>query len=64
MSYCENCNTRITCGCQRATAADGKRVCTNCVSAYNAKVQKTTGKTTPTAPSNVTAKYSGPGKQV
>jgi len=66
MSYCQNCNTRITCGCQRSTATDGTRVCTNCVAAYNAKVQKAAAKKTPGAqgPSNVTATYSGPGKQV
>jgi len=65
MSYCTNCNTRITCGCQRATATDGTKVCTNCVAPYNAKIQKK-GASAPgsKAPSGVNAKYSGPGKQV
>lgn len=64
MSKCPNCNTKITCGCQRATAVDGKSACSKCVGAYNKKLQGATAPKTSTAPSNVTVKYSGPGKQV
>lgn len=31
---CPNCNAKITCGCQKKTASDGKQVCTTCVAAY------------------------------
>ena len=39
---CPNCNSKITCGCQKCTASDGKQVCTSCVNAYEQtlKVQK------------------------
>ena len=53
---CNNCGASITCGCQRAKAADGKSCCKKCVSAYN----KTISKTSP----NAKMTYSGPGKQI
>jgi hypothetical protein len=31
---CPNCNSQITCGCQKRTASDGKQVCSNCLNAY------------------------------
>lgn len=31
---CPNCGTRLTCGCQKKTASDGKQVCSNCLAAY------------------------------
>lgn len=38
MQNCSNCNAQITCGCQRRTATDGKSVCTNCITTYEAKL--------------------------
>ena len=35
---CPNCNTLITCGCQRRTASDGKQTCTSCLAAYQNKI--------------------------
>jgi len=36
---CGHCGTRISCGCQKRTATDGKQVCTKCVVKYNAKLK-------------------------
>lgn len=36
---CPNCNAKITCGCQKRIASDGKQVCTNCVALYEQKVK-------------------------
>lgn len=38
MSACSNCKTKLSCGCQKATASNGAKVCKNCVSAYNQKL--------------------------
>lgn len=35
MSACPNCKSRLSCGCQKRTAKDGKQVCTNCITQYN-----------------------------
>lgn len=34
MSTCANCNKKLSCGCQRRTASNGKSVCSSCVSTY------------------------------
>lgn len=36
---CPNCQSKITCGCQKRTATDGKQTCSNCVAAYNYKLK-------------------------
>ena len=38
---CPNCNAKITCGCQKKTASDGKQVCTNCVALYEKQLKET-----------------------
>lgn len=35
MSKCNNCGARITCGCQKRVAKDGKSCCSKCVDKYN-----------------------------
>ena len=37
---CSNCNKRLSCGCQRRTASDGKQVCSNCKNTYEAKLKQ------------------------
>jgi hypothetical protein len=39
---CPNCNTALSCGCQKRVASDGKQVCSTCLLAYerNLKAQK------------------------
>lgn len=34
MNNCPNCNSQITCGCQKKTASDGKQVCSACIQKY------------------------------
>lgn len=36
---CPNCNTKLSCGCQKKTASDGKLVCASCVTAYENKLK-------------------------
>jgi hypothetical protein len=31
---CNNCNARLSCGCQKKTASDGKSCCANCLASY------------------------------
>ena len=35
---CTNCGHKLSCGCQQRTASDGKKVCSNCLSAYEANL--------------------------
>jgi hypothetical protein len=49
MSTCANCGTKLSCGCQKRTTADGKSACTNCVNKTQPSVKKTTTTTTLTA---------------
>jgi len=44
MANCPNCSKKLSCGCKKRTAKDGKTVCASCVAAYEAKL--TTSKTT------------------
>ena len=37
-SACQNCGTRMSCGCQKRTATNGASACSSCVSALNAKL--------------------------
>jgi hypothetical protein len=34
MSTCPNCLKKLSCGCQRRTASNGKVVCSNCLKNY------------------------------
>lgn len=42
MSKCTNCGSKLSCGCQKRKASDGKQVCSNCISKYelNLKIKK------------------------
>lgn len=31
---CPNCNSQLSCGCQKRTASDGKQVCSTCLALY------------------------------
>lgn len=41
---CPNCNTRLSCGCQKRTASDGRQVCSSCIQSYEARIKKTNTK--------------------
>jgi hypothetical protein len=34
MALCLNCNTKLSCGCQKRTASDGKQTCSKCLASY------------------------------
>jgi len=34
MSTCPNCGKKLSCGCQRRTASNGRTVCSNCSTNY------------------------------
>jgi hypothetical protein len=40
MATCSNCKRGLSCGCQKKTASDGKSVCNNCVTAYEANLKQ------------------------
>lgn len=40
MSACLNCGTKLSCGCQKRTASDGKSVCGTCLSGYEYSLKK------------------------
>ena len=39
MSACLNCGTKLSCGCQKRTASDGKSVCGTCLTGYEAALK-------------------------
>lgn len=36
---CPNCRKKLSCGCAKRKASDGKVCCTSCVNAYEAKLK-------------------------
>jgi hypothetical protein len=43
MSTCPNCGKKLSCGCQKTKAADGKICCNGCVGFYNKSLKQNTG---------------------
>ena len=41
MIICSNCGTRLSCSCKERVASDGKKVCTTCITSYEAKIKLT-----------------------
>lgn len=44
---CPNCQTPITCGCQKRVAKDGAQVCSKCLPAYDFKSYNLTAPSEP-----------------
>ena len=40
---CQNCGSRLSCGCQKKTASDGKQVCANCIDGYEQSLKQKNG---------------------
>jgi len=38
-AVCQNCKAKLSCGCQVARASDGRSVCNNCKSGYEAQLK-------------------------
>jgi len=66
MSYCPNCKARLTCGCQKRVAKNGKQGCTNCIASLDAAVLPKTQPVSPNknSPTGLSTTYKGPGKQI
>ena len=41
MSTCPNCSKKLTCGCQRKTASNGRVVCNTCAATYETSLKTT-----------------------
>jgi len=37
---CGNCNSLLSCGCQRRAASDGKACCNQCIGGYEAELKQ------------------------
>ncbi len=59
---CLNCGTKLSCGCQKRVATDGKNVCSICLAAYETKLKaaKLTGNSVPNTPPNKNIIYQKP----
>jgi hypothetical protein len=64
MSTCSNCGNKLGCSCQKRVASDGKPVCANCITAYEAALKiKNAQASKPTSgsvPTNVNVFYKAP----
>jgi hypothetical protein len=40
MANCPNCKKKLSCGCQKRTASDGKTVCSGCLKTYEAGLKQ------------------------
>lgn len=40
MATCANCKVRMSCGCQKRTASDGKSACSSCINNYEAQLKQ------------------------
>lgn len=36
---CQNCGSKLSCGCQKRVASDGKEVCSTCASNYENQIK-------------------------
>jgi len=39
---CPNCKSKLTCGCQKRIASDGKQVCSSCINNYETNLKAVT----------------------
>lgn len=58
---CTNCGAKLSCGCQKKVATDGKSVCTSCIAKYESGL-KSSKPSSGTSPSNVKVFYTAPKK--
>lgn len=40
MSACLNCGNKLSCGCQKRVASDGKSTCSTCLTTYENQLKK------------------------
>ena len=56
MAACLNCKRNLSCGCQKRKASDGKSVCSNCITTYEASLKQRQNVTTDTQTTKVWGK--------
>jgi len=39
MAACSNCGKKLSCGCQKKTASDGRSVCNSCSTQYEKQLK-------------------------
>jgi hypothetical protein len=44
MANCPNCGAKLSCGCQRKTASDGKQGCVQCIPKYEERLRSQNSK--------------------
>ncbi len=62
-AICSNCGAKLSCGCQKRSASDGRSVCANCIANYenNLKIIKQQTSTAfPNSPNTVKIFYNPP----
>jgi len=59
---CLNCGNKLSCGCQKRVATDGKNTCSTCLAAYEIKLKaaKLAGTTVPNTVPNKNIIYQKP----
>ena len=40
MANCPNCKKKLSCGCQKRKASDGKTVCSGCITSYESGLKQ------------------------
>lgn len=40
MATCPNCKNKMSCGCQKRQAKDGKTVCSKCINNYESQLKQ------------------------
>lgn len=60
-TFCPNCKTALSCGCQKRTASNGTRVCSTCLAGYELNLKKNPASTN-TTPGNVQVLFTGSNK--
>ncbi|TXG79478.1 MAG: hypothetical protein E6R13_09780 [Spirochaetes bacterium] len=61
---CTNCGAKLSCGCQKRIASDGRAVCGSCLATYEAGLKQIKVDISPAnnKPSNVSVFYNAPKK--
>jgi len=45
MSTCPNCKKKLSCGCQKRKASNGREVCSNCLTSYEEQLKNKSSNT-------------------
>lgn len=54
---CGNCGAKLTCGCQKRKAANGKQCCSNCITTCNQQAGVSNPQTQPSRKATIKSPY-------